>query len=644
MDKNKSVRFFSPEFRLLHEEDDVTVIYNRRWHTYGKFEMHFASDMPCLKIDNLIMFDRDKRKNGIIKYINITDDGVVVRGYSLLWMLTNRITVPYPGMAYMTFHAPVEDIMIGMVQKNAVDCVDPKRNFAGWECEVSGARGEKIRYQTRYGNLMEELEELSRFSLLGVSVRMEPENKKCVFEVLQGLDKSIQQQERPPVIFRKSYDNIQDGTYTLDDSSTKNCAYTAGQGEGADRAVYIVGNNFSGAERKEMYVDARDIENDMELPTRGQSKLAGTVRQESYEAVVFDDWYQSRWELGDTVTVMDEEREVLLTHYISEVEETLENGVYEVVPTFGVAVSGKKQSGDGTAADGTTPSIGDNGNWYLGSHDTGKPSQGNPGTDGRDGTDGMNGITPVIGSNGNWYLGDNDTGKPSRGEKGEKGDTGEDGAIGPEGPPGPKGDTGEAGPRGLKGNTGAAGPAGPKGDAGAVGPQGPKGDKGDIGPQGAKGAKGDTGAAGPQGPKGDTGVAGPQGPKGDTGAAGAKGATGTRGSKWYRGTAITGTSTTATVFNSSGVASALVDDMYLNTSTGAVYTCTVAGAASAAKWVYSGSIKGATGPQGPKGDTGARGPAGVQGSQGPKGDNSGVIYQKTQPSGHEKGRIWLKIK
>lgn len=84
--------------------------------------------------------------------------------------------------------------------------------------------------------------------------------------------------------------------------------------------------------------------------------------------------------------------------------------------------------------------------------------------------------------------------------------------------------------------------------------------------------------------------------------------------------------------------------MYLNTSTGAVYTCTVAGAASAAKWVYSGSIKGATGPQGPKGDTGARGPAGVQGSQGPKGDNSGVIYQKTQPSGHEKGRIWLKIK
>lgn len=141
MDKNRSVRFFSPEFRLLHEEDDVTVIYNRRWHTYGKFEMHFASDMPCLKIDNMVMFDRDRQKNGIIKYINMTDDGVVVRGYGLLWMLTNRITVPDPGRAYTAFHETVEDIMYGLVQKNAVACIDRKRILPGWECGASLSRG-----------------------------------------------------------------------------------------------------------------------------------------------------------------------------------------------------------------------------------------------------------------------------------------------------------------------------------------------------------------------------------------------------------------------------------------------------------------------------------------------------------------------
>ena len=68
---------------------------------------------------------------------------------------------------------------------------------------------------------------------------------------------------------------------------------------------------------------------------------------------------------------------------------------------------------------------------------------------------------------------------------------------------------------------------------------------------------------------------------------------------WYTGTGITGTSTSDTIFTGSGVSSAKVGDMYLNTSTYNTYRCTVAGAASAAKWVYVNNIKGA------KGDTGA---------------------------------------
>lgn len=49
---------------------------------------------------------------------------------------------------------------------------------------------------------------------------------------------------------------------------------------------------------------------------------------------------------------------------------------------------------------------------------------------------GADGITPTIGENGNWYLGATDTGKPSRGEKGD---------TGANGPQGPKGDTGATG-------------------------------------------------------------------------------------------------------------------------------------------------------------------------------------------------------
>lgn len=48
------------------------------------------------------------------------------------------------------------------------------------------------------------------------------------------------------------------------------------------------------------------------------------------------------------------------------------------------------------------------------------PAGGSGGT----GQDGKDGITPTIGANGNWYLGDEDTGKPSRGETGPQGTPG----------------------------------------------------------------------------------------------------------------------------------------------------------------------------------------------------------------------------
>ena len=47
-----------------------------------------------------------------------------------------------------------------------------------------------------------------------------------------------------------------------------------------------------------------------------------------------------------------------------------------------------------------------------------------------DGDKDADGITPTIGENGNWYIGSTDTGKPSRGEKGDKGDPGAPGKNG----------------------------------------------------------------------------------------------------------------------------------------------------------------------------------------------------------------------
>lgn len=76
---------------------------------------------------------------------------------------------------------------------------------------------------------------------------------------------------------------------------------------------------------------------------------------------------------------------------------------------------------------------------------------GRDGVDGQPGKDGTDGITPTIGANGNWFLGATDTGKPSRGATGAQGPAGPQGAQGEQGPQGPQGAAGPQGPAGKDG-------------------------------------------------------------------------------------------------------------------------------------------------------------------------------------------------
>ena len=180
--------------------------------------------------------------------------------------------------------------------------------------------------------------------------------------------------------------------------------------------------------------------------------------------------------------------------------------------------------------DGTTPTIGENGNWYLGDTDTGKPSrgatgaqgaqgpqgekgdtgaqgpQGETGATGATGAAGKDGITPIIGENGNWYLGDTDTGKPSRGATGAQGPQGATGAQGPQG------ETGAQGPQGETGATGATGAVfTPSVDTSGNISWTNNGSLENPETRNIRGPQGATGDTGAQGPKGDTG---PQGPAG----------------------------------------------------------------------------------------------------------------------------------
>lgn len=192
--------------------------------------------------------------------------------------------------------------------------------------------------------------------------------------------------------------------------------------------------------------------------------------------------------------------------------------------------------------DGRTPSVGLNGNWWIGSMDTGVKAVGTDGRDGVDGKNGADGLTPAIGENGNWWIGDTDTGVKAGGADGKDGTDGLTPTIGENGNwwIGDT-DTGvkAAAADGRDGTDGKDGVDGKDGANGKDGIDGKDGVDGKDGTDGAQGAPGLTPSIGGNGNwwlgNTDTGVRA-AGTTGATGAAGATGATGATGAAGRNGT------------------------------------------------------------------------------------------------------------
>ena len=205
-----------------------------------------------------------------------------------------------------------------------------------------------------------------------------------------------------------------------------------------------------------------DAENHVAIPTiwteLGVIQGAATPSGDASTAPSLPVWAQIQAMVGDLGTLDTEAK----SNLVAAINEALTKGG-EIAPAEvqRIVEDYLKANPLGTGADGKggiTPTIGKNGNWYLGSTDTGKPSRGAdgtpgatgaPGKDGAPGADGKDGITPTIGKNGNWYLGSTDTGKPSRGAGGTPGAAG---ASGKDGSPGADGKDGITPAIGENGN------------------------------------------------------------------------------------------------------------------------------------------------------------------------------------------------
>ena len=285
---------------------------------------------------------------GIIEYRNLYvnslgEEQIKINGRFYTSMLDRRIQFSVE----QHVNKQIESIMRNMVDRNCISTIAARKlpillgdfnNFS-----------ERADYQKSYGNLLEELNILSETSNIGFHIVTDMGTGIHYFEIYKGIDRSVNQNINSHVVFSRENDNLYEQEYTDNGNNHRTTAIVAGEGEGIDRTITQVNNSYTGRDRKEIYVDARDIQSEVDeviipeseyrdlLNQRGLEKLAEHKEIQTFEGKVISNnyTYKEDYDLGDIVTVMDKKWNVVVNSRITEVNEIYENGNVSIVPTLG---------------------------------------------------------------------------------------------------------------------------------------------------------------------------------------------------------------------------------------------------------------------------------------------------------------------
>lgn len=279
-----------------------------------------------------------------------------IKGRTLEAILTTRIIWG----TYIASNKNASTIMYDIVKNNCINNSQTSRKIPYLECAVDKFLGDKISLQKTGDEVYDAITDIASSADLGYNLLFKPQEKKIVFEVVEGVDRTVQittKEGSEVVEFSTDLEDILSSSYYSNNQDEKNVAFIQGEGEGADRVSTVSGdNNLIGFDRKELYVDARDLQsngtdengNTIELTpdqykqvlwNRGNDKLSECITTETFEAkirVLGDVQYKFNKDYfkGDKVTISDNQLGVMISARITEVEEDF-GEEYNLVLTFG---------------------------------------------------------------------------------------------------------------------------------------------------------------------------------------------------------------------------------------------------------------------------------------------------------------------
>lgn len=330
-------------YRMEAAEDSITItleavcdtfsslLWDIEYYKCGSFEVYIAANPQNVDIfqpGRIVGRDDDSQHFGIIESVLInTDvengDYLTVRGRFLMCLLERRIIHP-------TYNVTAEkaylDIVREIVTQNTL--LNDSRKIPGLSLgTVSGACWEQTAtLQISYANLMEWIYTICEKIGGTANIRLVKdtgEQYRMVFDLSEGADRSLMQEDNPHIIFSDAYSNLLSFSYAADASVQRNFAYIFGQGKGDERkrTTYCDGDEPTYLDRYELYVDADDISETEQvegetvpipeekyielLKTRGSEQLVDPKAASESEIAAHNSQYvyQRDYYVGDYVTV-----------------------------------------------------------------------------------------------------------------------------------------------------------------------------------------------------------------------------------------------------------------------------------------------------------------------------------------------------
>ena len=343
LDKDFEILGSVPMFR--------TLIWARRYEKLGYFELYTSPESFPLLNAGKYLYRNDASELGVIDEVNYSQDengnrDAYAKGNFAERLLADRII-----SGTVILSGNVEASMRRLVDVSAINPSDSDRVIEhlalGAVSNISGT----IDSQTTGGNLSDKLYEIGNAYEISHRVLYDFQTNKLTFEVWMGVDRRDSQEENSWAIFSNSFYNVRNVVYNRSNASYKNYAYVAGEGEGSSRVIVTVDNRAPGEERKEIWVDARDLQSKdsagnaisadtyrQQLNQRGLEKLAEYRKVETVNSSIDNQAnlvYKKDFDLGDLCTYINTDVGIAADKRITEIIETYEGAATELTITFG---------------------------------------------------------------------------------------------------------------------------------------------------------------------------------------------------------------------------------------------------------------------------------------------------------------------